>query len=226
MAINLDGIELTDEQKQALIAANEGYKSPDEYEQDTAGLKAKRDELLKTIADNKEKQKQAESEAEKQRLSQLEKEKNYKELAASYQEKLAEIEKQRNEEALAAQAKTLDATALELAGQIADGPNAKLLSRFIRERLGFVDGNQVVLNSEGQTTVSTTEQLVQEFKDNKDFSALITVTRANGGAGGKPSEGNPNLANQKLTNNGAINDDAVKERLRERISGGPLDNAQ
>jgi hypothetical protein len=77
--------------------------------------------------------------------------------------------------------KEISATANQLASSIADGPNAKLLSRFIAERLRHENGSVKVVDSDGNLTINTVDELKAEFSNNPDYASLITGSKASGG---------------------------------------------
>ena len=94
----------------------------------------------------------------------------------------------------------VDNVALGIASKISNAPN--LILPHIRARLqANFDGDEpttVVLGKDGKASAMTLEELSAEFVANKDFSAIITASKASGGAG-KPSQnggGAPNISGQ------------------------------
>lgn len=77
------------------------------------------------------------------------------------------------------------ATALKLAGQLADGHNAELLATFMQNRVKYTQDGIKILDQDGNLTVATTDELLSEFKSDARYSALIRGTQsAGGGANG------------------------------------------
>ena len=68
-----------------------------------------------------------------------------------------------------------------IAGQLADGPNAEIMSEFIVKRLRYTDEGIKVLGEDGSLTVSTVEQLKAEFQANEKFKSLLRGSQAAGG---------------------------------------------
>jgi hypothetical protein len=91
--------------------------------------------------------------------------------------------------------KERDASAMRLAMTMADGDNAELLSEQIAKRLKFTDGSLKVTDANGNLTVSTLDDLANEFKNNPRYGALLTGNQSSGGSasGGKNSGGAANV---------------------------------
>lgn len=178
MALNFDGLELSDEHKEMLNKQTESMVSQDEID----GLKRNRDELLAEKKAASEARKKAEEEAEVAKIDALEKSKNYEELYKTSQEKIQQFEDRDQ----ARQAEMLEgkktSKALEIAKKLADGPNAEILAEFVAKRLKIAENEVKVTDKDGQLTISTVEELVAEFKADQRFAALITVSKASGGA--------------------------------------------
>lgn len=85
----------------------------------------------------------------------------------------------------------IDGVVNTMANEISTHPT--LISPHIRSRLSVdMTGDApkvVVLDAQGQRSALTVDELKKSFVDNKDFSAIIKATSANGGAkaGGSPS---------------------------------------
>jgi hypothetical protein len=77
--------------------------------------------------------------------------------------------------------------AMKIATQLADGFNAELLGEKIAQRLKYTDEGVKILDSNGQLTVSTVEDLKTEFQNNERFASLLRGNQSSGGgaAGGK-----------------------------------------
>ena len=77
--------------------------------------------------------------------------------------------------------------AMKIAAQLADGYNAELLGEKIAQRLKYADDGVKVLDSNGQLTVSTVDDLKTEFQNNERFASLLRGNQSSGGgaSGGK-----------------------------------------
>ena len=96
----------------------------------------------------------------------------------------------------------VDSAVTSMANEISTHPN--LISPHIRSRLGVdLTGDSpklVVLDENGQRSALTVDELKKSFVDNKEFSAIIKATSANGGAkagAGSPS-GTPTSEKKRL----------------------------
>jgi hypothetical protein len=73
-------------------------------------------------------------------------------------------------------------SAMRIAGLIADGVNAELLSDYIAKRLKYSDDSIKVLDNNGSLTVSTLQQLQDEFSNDPRFKSLLKGSQASGGS--------------------------------------------
>lgn len=96
----------------------------------------------------------------------------------------------------------VDSAVTSMANEISTHPN--LISPHIRSRLGVdLTGDSpklVVLDENGQRSALTVDELKKSFVDNKDFSAIIKATSANGGAkaGASSPSGTPTGETKRL----------------------------
>jgi hypothetical protein len=81
--------------------------------------------------------------------------------------------------------------AMKIATDLADGPNADLLSEFIAKRLKYTDGGVKVTDENGELTVSTVDELKTTFKNDPRYTALLKGNQSSGGGatGGSNSGG-------------------------------------
>jgi hypothetical protein len=87
--------------------------------------------------------------------------------------------------------------AMKLAVQLADGFNAELISEKIALRLKYTDEGVKVLDSSGQLTVSTVDDLKAEFKNDERYKDLLRGNLSTGG--GAPGGKNSGAAGKLLT---------------------------
>jgi hypothetical protein len=216
MALNLDGLELSEEVLAKINEQNAGLVSATEIE----GLKKNRDDLLaekKAVQDAKT---LVEQQAEIDHIESLKAKNDNKALAESYQAKLAEYEKRDKENAQKIQKQAVNSKALEMAKTISDGDNAELLASFIEGRLRSDNGEIKVTDVNGGLTISTQEDLLNEFKANQRYAALVTVTKADGGRTTTASNGHSSASSSKKP----YSDMTLKEQTEYLNNVNPIRN--
>ncbi|MDO6706783.1 hypothetical protein [Photobacterium sp. 1_MG-2023] len=117
-------------------------------------------------------------------------------LEKSWQEKLTKRETELNQqiESLNGNLRTMlvDNEATKLAAELA-GDSASVLLPHIKSRLGVAEkeGKQVtaVLDTAGQPSAFTLDELKKEFSDNPAFAPVIVGSKASGGGAGGGSQG-------------------------------------
>lgn len=178
----LDG--LTDEQK-AMYQEKDGafYLQIEGMPQgeDVTGLKNKLDQLLN---EKKQASDTAKAEAEKARQAQEDaaREKgDFESLANSFKAKIASLENEKKELSELSAKKEISKQASLIAADLAEGPNQEIISTFIERRLRLEGDDLKVTDEKGNLTISTVEQLKEEFRTNPKFGALVIVSKASGG---------------------------------------------
>lgn len=176
-------------------------------------LKAEKASLKKELDDYKaeeeERIRKAEERAKKKAEEAYEKAKGDKDVEAiekSWTEKYSKLEtqfKDLEEKHNGYVTKSLvDSAVTSMANEISTHPN--LISPHIRSRLGVdLTGDSpklVVLDENGQRSALTVDELKKSFVDNKEFSAIIKATSANGGAkaGASSPSGTPTGETKRL----------------------------
>jgi hypothetical protein len=169
----------------------EGLPAPE----DTAGLKAKVDELLREKKDEKTRREQAEEAARLAAEEAARKNGDTEALERSWNEKhtKALTEKEQALGSLQAQvhALTVGATAARLAGELAVQGSSTVLQRLIEPRLSMElrDGKPavVVLDAEGRPSALTVDEFKEQLFNDAALAPLIAASKATGGgaAGGK-----------------------------------------
>ena len=76
---------------------------------------------------------------------------------------------------------------MKIASEIADGDNADIISDYLSKRLKYTDDGIRVLDSSGDLTVSSLDDLKNEFKNSNRWSSLLRGNQSSGGGapGGK-----------------------------------------
>ncbi len=153
------------------------------WEEDTSGMRDKMDQLLSET----KKAKDAERKAAEERAKQ---ENDYKSLFESSQQKSSEWEQKYNELQNSVRQKERSATAMSISTELASGVNAKLLAKFVAERVDIDEqGNTVVLSAEGKPTVATLDDLKKEIQSSGEFDALLDGSKASGSGAAKTATG-------------------------------------
>lgn len=189
--------------------------------EDVTGLKNKIDELLK---EKKAEQDKTRVEAEKRRQTEEDaaREKgDFEALSKSYEQKIQALEEQIKERDERFSKKEVERQALLIASDLAEGANQEILSTFIERRLRM-DGDEIkVTDDKGNLTISTIDQLKEEFRNNPKFGALVIASKATGGGasenngtGGAGTKKYSEMSEQERTN--LYNSDRDEfNRLRE-----------
>lgn len=109
--------------------------------------------------------------------------------------------------------------ALKLATELADGANAELLSEFIARRLKYTEEGLKVTNSGGELTVSSLDDLKNEFKSDARYAALLKGNQSSGGGAAGGSNGGSAAKTLNRAEFEALNQ---KERMDFTKSGGKV----
>ena len=154
-------------------------------------MQAKNDELLGEAKRAKAARNQAEETARLEAEAKAKKEGDYEHLFKSSEEKNQGYEKELTDLRGSIAREKCENKALEIANQIANGPNeAILLSGHIVKRLSHTDGAFTVLDSSGNPSVMKMDGLKEEFNGNDLFSSLLKGNQSTGGgAAGSGSGG-------------------------------------
>lgn len=142
---------------------------------------AKNNELLGEAKTAKQKLREFES-AKNQELEEAAKKKgDYEQLYKSAEQKAAELQSQLENMMQSSASEKINTQALKLASELAEGHNIDLLSGFIAQRLKYTDGDIKVTDQNGELSVTTLDELKNEFKSNEKFSSLIAGNKSTGG---------------------------------------------
>lgn len=161
-------------------------------------VKGKADQLLDETKKAKAK---ARDEAEAKSLA----ERQRAEKAGDFEQLLKSSEAERS--LLADQLNTLNnkvsnekkqTAAMKLANELADGPNAELLSDFVAKRLKYTDEGLKVTDVDGNLTVSSLEDLKTEFSNNAKYKALLRGNQSTGGGAPGSGSGANAVANKQI----------------------------
>lgn len=145
-------------------------------------LKRKNQELLGEKKSASQKARELEEERQAAERERMEHEGQHKELAERYQTESQRYQKELEDLKRSIASEKLGNKAMALANEYASDPrNAKLLSRFIRDELDYVDGNVVPKNH------ASIEDMVKAMEQSGDYASVWKGKQSNGGSapGGK-----------------------------------------
>ncbi len=159
--------------------------------EDVTGLKAKVQELLDEKKAESEKARTAAEEARQAKEEKAKKEGDFQALSESYEQKIKDLETQLQERDQAFAQKEIQRQSMLIAAELSEGANQEILSTFIEKRLRLEGDEIKVTDEKGNLTISTVDQLKQEFRSNPKFGALVVASHASGGGAGgaRPASG-------------------------------------
>lgn len=153
-------------------------------------VKNKSNELLNEAKQAKNKAREASEEREKIKIDKAEKDGDFEQLLKSSEKERNTLQSQLSELMNKVSSEKINNSAMKLANDLADGSNAELLSEFISKRIKFVEGELKVLDSSGNLTVSSLENLKNEFSNSEKYKSLLRGTKSSGGgASGSKASG-------------------------------------
>ncbi len=187
--------KLSDHIKAEYIEDGDGFRLDIDGDEDTGALKRAKDREAQLRREAETKLREAQEQLDALGNDDARKKGDIQTLEKSWQKK---IEDQKTEYEgklgkLTSHTKTqlVDNVAQQIASKISNAP--ALLLPHIKARLAadFEGDSPItrILDKDGKPSAMTVEQLSAEFVANKDFSAIITASKASGGAG-KPSNNN------------------------------------
>ena len=184
--------KLSDAIKAEYIEDGDGFRLDIDGDEDTGALKRAKDREAQLRRDAEAKLREAQEELDRINGDDARKKGDIATLEKSWQKKLEDQKAEyegRVGKLTAHTTKTLvDNVATQIATKISNAP--ALLLPHIKSRLqADFEGDAPVtrvLDKDGKPSAMTVEELAAEFVANKDFSAIITASKASGGAG-KPS---------------------------------------
>lgn len=142
-------------------------------------MKNKNAELLDELKKNKEQRRAAQEQAEKEKKKKMHEAGEFEQLyqsAIKENEQLQEQLKDINTKAAQQKRKNV---AMKIASELANPRDVENLAVFVEQRLNE-DGSKV-LDPDGQLTVSSYDQLKQEFQDAERFASMLKGNQSSGG---------------------------------------------
>ena len=187
--------KLSEHIKAEYIEDGDGFRLDIDGDEDTGALKRAKDREAQLRRDAEAKLREAQEELDRINGDDARKKGDIATLEKSWQKKLddtkAEYEGKVSKLTTHTTKTLVDNVATQIATKISNAP--ALLLPHIKTRLqADFEGDAPVtrvLDKDGKPSAMTVEELAAEFVANKDFSAIITASKASGGAG-KPSNNN------------------------------------
>ena len=187
--------KLSEHIKAEYIEDGDGFRLDIDGDEDTGALKRAKDREAQLRRDAEAKLREAQEELDRINGDDARKKGDIATLEKSWQKKLddtkAEYEGKVSKLTTHTTKTLVDNVATQIATKISNAP--ALLLPHIKSRLqADFEGDAPVtrvLDKDGKVSAMTVEELAAEFVANKDFSAIITASKASGGAG-KPSNNN------------------------------------
>jgi len=212
-------VDVAVEEKEPAEGTLDYMKMIEDKEREIRSLKAHTQELLD---ETKRAKKRAEEQAmEKARLKeeQLAKDGKFEQLYKSanerYEQAMAEL-RLRDERTAK---EIVKSEAIKLASQLSDGYNAELLAEFMKSRIKYTDEGLKVLDGHGNATVSSLDDLKNEFANSDKYKSLIRGSRATGG-GARGAGGG--AASASLIDKAVFDSWTPKQQMEFSLKGGKV----
>jgi chromosome segregation ATPase len=190
-----------------------------DYKTQFESVKSKADELLSEAKKAKAQRREAEEKAQREAEEKAKAEGNYKELLTSAEKKLKEEIKARQELQSTIHQEKIQNTSLKIAAELADGANAEILSEFVSKRLQYTEEGIKVKDQNGQLTISSIDDLKNEFANSDKYKSLLRGIKSSGGGASGAGDSAPA---QKTINRQDF--DALPQSKRDQFiaSGGKV----
>ena len=153
----------------------------DDYKKQFEAVKSKADELLDETKKAKAKAREEGEAKERAELDKAKKNGDFEQLLQSSEKERAALAEQLSSLHNKVSSERTRSESLRIAGELADGANAELLSEFISKRIKYTDDGLKVLNQSGELTVSTLDDLKREFESSDKFKSLLRGNQSSGG---------------------------------------------
>ncbi len=182
----------------------------------------------KLLSEAKAAKKKAKDASEAKELATMEKAKadgNMEQLFNSSESKRLGLEKELQELQNKISKEQLNNVALKLAGEMAEGHNAELLSTFLGQRIKVIDGETKVLDKAGDLTVSSLQDLKNEFTSDDRYKALLRGTKSTGGGANGAGANSVSGTGKNVMSRSAFDKLDAKAQNDHMTGGGILTNA-
>lgn len=150
--------------------------------EENSRMKAKMDELLGETKAAKQAKREAEEQARVDAQDKAKAAGDFEQLFKSSEEKASTLTQELSKLRDNVYSEKKQSAVLRLAADLADGDDAENLAYLIQDRLKFHEDEIKVLNSKGELTVLTLEDLKAEIKSTPRFYSLLRGSQASGGS--------------------------------------------
>lgn len=151
-------------------------------QQELDALRNKTQELLSEKKKMQQKAQAAEQQAEHERKEKAKKSGDFEQLLKSSEKEREVLAQELNSLRTSISQEKTRSQAMKVASELADGPNAELLSEFVARRLKYTEDGVKVLSENGELTVSTLDHLKQEIIASGKYDALLRGNKSTGGS--------------------------------------------
>ncbi len=141
-----------------------------------------RDDLLSEKKAAQEKTREAEEQLRLEADEKAKAKNDYKQLFESSELKRKELQEKITTQEKVTSSSNRKAAATEMANELAEGKDVALLARFFMDRIDFKEGEIKILDKKGSLTVSSIEDLKNEFKNDDTYTSLMKKSKASGGS--------------------------------------------
>lgn len=176
---------------------DDGDKGDDAKTKEIEAILKKNQELLDELKSNKRTRQELEAKQKQDLEDKHKADGNFEALLKSAEEKIAEKESyiksmvDKNNQSL------INTTVMTMAAKLCDGSNVSLIRPHIKGRLGVNEKGEIqILNASGEPTVSTQEDLINEFQQDKDYASIVRGTQSSGGGASGGSSGGAGVPKQ------------------------------
>lgn len=172
----------TDEQQQS---PNDSTSDKDniiaDLQKQVDALRSKSEELLGEAKKAKQKARDEAESRERAREEKARKDGDYEQLLKSSEKQRTELSQQLEALRSKVSSEKIKSESIRIAAEIADGPNAEILSEFISRRLKYTDDGLKVTDADGNLTVSNIDALKTEFQNSDKYKSLLRGNKSSGG---------------------------------------------
>lgn len=147
-----------------------------------ARIKSKNDELLGETKRAKQRSREAEQTAQQESEERARKAGDFEQLFKSSELQKSDLQKQLESLQDSISNEKKETVVLKLAAELAEGDDVENLAYLIKDRLKYHEGEIKVLNSKGELTVSSLNDLKAEIQSTSRFKSLLKGSQATGGS--------------------------------------------
>ena len=154
-----------------------------------ATLQQENDRLSGKITEANKHKKEQEKAARDAQRAKAEADGNYEQLFKSSEAERESLTQQLTGLQSSIESKEINGAAMKIASNLAEGSNIELLSEFLTRRLKFAEGGIKVTDETGNLTVSSLDDLANEFAGSSRYASLIKGRQSSGGGASGGSSG-------------------------------------